>query len=193
MAPIFRQRQALYAPQAGRRHWLEPVDANQADPDTEARGEKNKPRAGQGDRDDGRDEQPDTRLSNWHMLRGGAGHMQPRAQVGATPPQLENPDCTVQAEDQKLWCNKYVPGSVKRSKIHAKTAVQISEESFDVLLQEVYEQKSGHAQQMVDDMQDNIDLSYMAQHLPKPEDLLESADEAPIIRLINALLTTLTA
>ena len=69
------------------------------------------------------------------------------------------------------------------------TFVQISEESFDVLLQEVYEQKSGHAQQMVDDMQDNIDLSYMAQHLPKPEDLLESADEAPIIRLINALLT----
>ena len=56
--------------------------------------------------------------------------MQPRAQVGATPPQLENPDCTVQAEDQKLWCNKYVPGSVKRSKIHAKTAVQISEESY---------------------------------------------------------------
>ena len=69
------------------------------------------------------------------------------------------------------------------------TFEQISEASFDPLLQEVYEQKSGHAQQMVDDMQDNIDLSYMAQHLPKPEDLLESADEAPIIRLINALLT----
>jgi general secretion pathway protein E len=69
------------------------------------------------------------------------------------------------------------------------TFAQINEESFDRLLQDVYEQKSGHAQQMVDDMQDNIDLSYMAQHLPKPEDLLESADEAPIIRLINALLT----
>jgi general secretion pathway protein E len=67
--------------------------------------------------------------------------------------------------------------------------IKISEDSFEQLLQEVYEQKSGHAQQMVDDMQDNIDLSYMAQHLPTPEDLLESADEAPIIRLINALLT----
>ncbi len=66
---------------------------------------------------------------------------------------------------------------------------QINEESFERLLQEVYEHKSGHAQQMVEDMQDNLDLSYMAQHLPKPEDLLESADEAPIIRLINALLT----
>jgi len=66
---------------------------------------------------------------------------------------------------------------------------QISEVDFERLLQAVYEHKSGHAQQMVNDMQDNIDLSYMAQHLPKPEDLLESADEAPIIRLINALLT----
>ncbi len=65
----------------------------------------------------------------------------------------------------------------------------VKEDEFDRLLQETYEQKSGHAQQMVDDMQDSMDLSYMASHLPTPEDLLESADEAPIIRLINALLT----
>ncbi|MDD1622617.1 MAG: type II secretion system ATPase GspE [Methylococcaceae bacterium] len=66
---------------------------------------------------------------------------------------------------------------------------QVSEEDFERLLQAVYEHKTGHAQRMVDDMQDNIDLSDMALHLPKPEDLLESEDEAPIIRLINALLT----
>ena len=66
---------------------------------------------------------------------------------------------------------------------------QISVDAFDVLLQSTYEQKAGHAQQMVDDLHENLDLSEMAQHLPKPEDLLESADEAPIIRLINALLT----
>ncbi len=71
----------------------------------------------------------------------------------------------------------------------AATFIKIDEERFDHMLQEVYEQKSGQAQKMVDDMQDNIDLSYMAQHLPTPDDLLESADEAPIIRLINALLT----
>lgn len=72
-----------------------------------------------------------------------------------------------------------------------KSAVfeQVSEEGFESLLQSVYEQKAGHAQQMVNDMHENLDLSDMAQHLPKPEDLLESADEAPIIRLINALLT----
>jgi general secretion pathway protein E len=71
----------------------------------------------------------------------------------------------------------------------AANFIKISEESFEQMLQEVYEQKSGHAQKMVEDMHDNIDLSFMAQHLPTPEDLLESADEAPIIRLINALLT----
>lgn len=63
----------------------------------------------------------------------------------------------------------------------------ISEEAFERLLQTVYEHKSGHAQKMVNDMQDSFDLSDMALNLPKPEDLLESADEAPIIRLINAL------
>ncbi len=66
---------------------------------------------------------------------------------------------------------------------------QATEADFDALLQATYEQKAGHAQQMVNDLHENLDLADMAQHLPKPEDLLESADEAPIIRLINALLT----
>ncbi len=61
-------------------------------------------------------------------------------------------------------------------------------EEFNRLMQLVYEQGSGHAQQMAEDLNDDIDLNDIAQHLPEPEDLLESADEAPIIRLINALL-----
>lgn len=66
---------------------------------------------------------------------------------------------------------------------------QLSDEAFDAQLQIVYEKKAGHAQQMVNDLHENLDLADMAQHLPKPEDLMESEDEAPIIRLINALLT----
>lgn len=74
--------------------------------------------------------------------------------------------------------------------INRQAAYQlISEEAFERLLQAIYEHKSGHAQKMVNDMQDSFDLSDMALNLPKPEDLLESADEAPIIRLINALLS----
>ncbi|WP_019866435.1 type II secretion system ATPase GspE [Methylovulum miyakonense] len=66
---------------------------------------------------------------------------------------------------------------------------KISEAEFEQKLQTAYEQKAGHAQQMVENLSDNLDLADMAQHLPTPEDLMESEDEAPIIRLINALLT----
>ena len=38
-------------------------------------------------------------------------------------------------------------------------------------------------------LEEDTDLAHLAQDLPEPSDLLESDDEAPIIRLINALLT----
>ena len=65
---------------------------------------------------------------------------------------------------------------------------EITEATFDHLLQQNYAHSSGQAQEMVDNIGDDLDLTDIAQHLPEPEDLLESADEAPIIRLINALL-----
>ncbi|VAX09538.1 General secretion pathway protein E [hydrothermal vent metagenome] len=64
----------------------------------------------------------------------------------------------------------------------------LSEDEFNILLQKTYEQGSAQAQQMMDDIGDDLDLTDIANQLPEPEDLLESADEAPIIRLINALL-----
>ena len=64
----------------------------------------------------------------------------------------------------------------------------LSEDEFSALMQRTYEQGSIQAQQMMDDIGDDLDLNAIAQDLPEPEDLLESADEAPIIRLINALL-----
>jgi len=64
----------------------------------------------------------------------------------------------------------------------------LTEDEFNILLQKTYEQGSAQAQQMMDDIGDDMDLNDIANQLPEPEDLLESADEAPIIRLINALL-----
>ncbi len=64
----------------------------------------------------------------------------------------------------------------------------VSEDEFNALLQKTYEQGSAQAQQMMDNIGDDLDLNDIADQLPEPEDLLESADEAPIIRLINALL-----
>ena len=60
---------------------------------------------------------------------------------------------------------------------------------FEALLAGAYEQDSSEAMQMMGDLGDDMDLFRIAEQLPEPEDLLESEDDAPIIRLINALLT----
>ncbi len=64
---------------------------------------------------------------------------------------------------------------------------RVSAEVFDTLLQETYGQDS-NASQMVDGLDEDFDLSQVAQEL-EPSDLLESDDDAPIIRFINAVLT----
>jgi len=65
---------------------------------------------------------------------------------------------------------------------------RVSAEVFDKLLQESYEQDSSNAAQMVDGLDEDFDLSQFAQDL-EPADLLDSDDDAPIIRFINAVLT----
>ena len=64
----------------------------------------------------------------------------------------------------------------------------VSAEVFKALLQESYEQDSSNAAQMVDGLDEEFDLTQFAQEL-EPSDLLESDDDAPIIRFINAVLT----
>ncbi|HEU4620064.1 MAG TPA: type II secretion system ATPase GspE [Gammaproteobacteria bacterium] len=64
---------------------------------------------------------------------------------------------------------------------------EVDAERFDLSLQAAYE--SGAAMTMVEGLDDDTDLFAVAQQLPEPSDLLDSDDEAPIIRLINALLT----
>ena len=66
---------------------------------------------------------------------------------------------------------------------------RVSAEAFDALLQESYEQGSNKAMHMVDGLDDELDLTQVAQELQGPSDLLESDDDAPIIRFINAVLT----
>ncbi len=52
-----------------------------------------------------------------------------------------------------------------------------------------YAQQEGSAASVVDEVAGDLDLSRLMQDIPKIEDLLESEDDAPIIRMINALLT----
>jgi general secretion pathway protein E len=61
-------------------------------------------------------------------------------------------------------------------------------EAFDVLLRKTYE--GGATSEAMDfGLEDTTDLGQLAQELPEQADLLESNDDAPIIRLINAVLT----
>ncbi|MGD8309922.1 MAG: type II secretion system ATPase GspE [Chromatiales bacterium] len=60
---------------------------------------------------------------------------------------------------------------------------------FDQLLAAQYDRSGEGTESMIADMEDELDLSRIADSLPEPEDLLESEDDAPIIRLINAILS----
>lgn len=66
---------------------------------------------------------------------------------------------------------------------------QVDQENFSKLLVKNYETDSTKAMQMAEDMGEEMDLFHLMQELPKPEDLLETQDDAPIIRLLNALLS----
>ncbi|MDA8561629.1 type II secretion system ATPase GspE [Gammaproteobacteria bacterium] len=65
----------------------------------------------------------------------------------------------------------------------------INEFEFGKLLVKNYETDSSTAMQMAENMDDSNDLFSLIHDLPKPEDLLERQDDAPIIRLLNALLS----
>lgn len=65
----------------------------------------------------------------------------------------------------------------------------VDEETFGKLLIKAYETDSSTAMQMAEDLGESLDLSELMHELPKPEDLLDKQDDAPIIRLLNALLS----
>jgi general secretion pathway protein E len=61
--------------------------------------------------------------------------------------------------------------------------------AFDEALNAAYQNDSTEAMQMVEGIGDDMDLASLADSVPETEDLLEQEDDAPIIRLINAILT----
>jgi len=60
-------------------------------------------------------------------------------------------------------------------------------DTFESLLHSTYEQGGNQTIENIE-LGDDVDLLSVAQQLSEPEDLLESEDDAPIIRLINAIL-----
>lgn len=66
---------------------------------------------------------------------------------------------------------------------------QVSPEYFEESLSLSYQNNSEEAMQMVEGLGDDMDLASLADSVSETEDLLEQEDDAPIIRLINAILT----
>ncbi|WP_430869666.1 type II secretion system ATPase GspE, partial [Cupriavidus basilensis] len=67
--------------------------------------------------------------------------------------------------------------------------VMLSPQALQQALSEAYAANEGSAAQVVGEVEGEVDLSRLMQELPAVEDLLEAEDDAPVIRMINALLT----
>ncbi|WP_042860549.1 type II secretion system ATPase GspE [Dickeya sp. NCPPB 3274] len=69
------------------------------------------------------------------------------------------------------------------------TVSQVSPEEFERQLVMRYQRDSEEARRLMEDIGNDIDFYTLAEELPDSDDLLDGEDDAPIIRLINAMLT----
>ncbi len=66
---------------------------------------------------------------------------------------------------------------------------QVDDETFANNLARLYDGNKDSAMSVVQDFGEELDLDEVAESLQETQDLLESEDDAPIIRLINAIIT----
>jgi general secretion pathway protein E len=74
-------------------------------------------------------------------------------------------------------------------KFGVRTLQQLDPAALAQRITAAYAQGESSAATVVSEVQNDADLSRMMQELPAVEDLLETSDDAPIIRMLNALLT----
>ena len=66
---------------------------------------------------------------------------------------------------------------------------RVERSELDDAIAAAYAAAGGDANQVADEFDADLDLTRLLQDVPAIEDLLESSDDAPVIRMINALLT----
>jgi general secretion pathway protein E len=91
-----------------------------------------------------------------------------------------------------LWASPGVSPSALSEVMRRFVVHAIELEPADTLNQRIavaYAAGEGSAAAVVGEVESAVDLSRMMQDLPAVEDLLESSNDAPIIRMLNALLT----
>ncbi len=91
-----------------------------------------------------------------------------------------------------LWCSEATrAGGLAEVQRH-HPGCTLRPLNADALLErigEAYAERDGSAAAVVSEVEGDVDLSRLMQDLPAVEDLLEAADDAPIIRMLNALFT----
>jgi len=64
----------------------------------------------------------------------------------------------------------------------------VADEEFDAVLSQVYAGKQGSSESVMEDIKDFVDLESAAAELEEVGDLLDAENDAPIVRLLNAIL-----
>jgi len=94
--------------------------------------------------------------------------------------------------DLTLWHGAEPPRAAWSEVMRKYTVRSVQALDAGALAQRIsaaYSQGESSAATVVSEVQNDADLSRMMQELPAVEDLLETSDDAPIIRMLNALLT----
>jgi general secretion pathway protein E len=93
----------------------------------------------------------------------------------------------------EVWIRPYPQAStlaeVRRMAGKPLREVLVTAEEFEHCLALAYTREPSAAETIVEDLGDSVDLAKLTEQLPEVADLLETENDAPIIRLINALLT----
>jgi general secretion pathway protein E len=93
----------------------------------------------------------------------------------------------------EVWARPAVPGTVfaevQRALRQPVRIQELTNEAFETALNRAYERGASDALNIVDNLVSDMNLAELAQDLPRVADLMESEDDAPIVRLLNALLT----
>jgi general secretion pathway protein E len=90
-----------------------------------------------------------------------------------------------------LVCDETRPEAISElSRVHGQLNLRhLSVDEWKAVLGQTYAQGEGGAAEVVGEVEEAVDLSRLMEDIPAVEDLLESRDDAPIIRMMNALLT----
>jgi general secretion pathway protein E len=114
-------------------------------------------------------------------------HLLPYAYAKANTLLLED-----DGEQLQLWAGETTPTAALGEVTRLFDVGRFEREASATLGQRIavaYAGGESSAAAVIGEVESGVDLSRMMQELPAVEDLLEAADDAPIIRMLNALLT----